>query len=437
MDNTYNYLKNVFQKAKEEITNNPFIALVSLVLITIPLHYRYSNIAVILLVVYSLFSVFKSQKTTFNKDHFWLVLIYFLMLISVFWTIDFDATRQALSKELSFILIPLCFFLNPPISTSEKNKIIQYYSYSFLFFTIFCLFKSGIRYLITKDVNVFFYHELVTFDVNAIHVSVYVSIAFFYFFLKKEKSVLDIISIVLFLLFLVLLSSKNIIITFFLLLIDAVVKTLKAHLNLKKIVLIVTMLVLISVTFSGNLISRFKAEIDTNITERTINKEISNETGLVYNVSINEAWNKETFQANDYFPGTALRVYLIRVFKEMLFEDSIFIKGYGLNALKDKMIEKRKEHNLYPGYDKFNFHNQYIQFFAELGIFGFLILTIILIKNLKNAINKKDFIHFSFAVLMISLFLTESFLSRQRGIVFFVMMYCVFNARITSVNSKN
>lgn len=430
-------MRNVFQKVKKEITNNPFVALVSLVLITIPLHYRYSNIAVILLVAYSLFSIFKTKKITFNKDHFWLVLIYFLMLISIFWTIDFDATKQALSKELSFILIPLCFFLNPPISTFEKNKIIQYFSYSFLFFTIFCLFKSGIRYLITKDVNVFFYHELVTFDVNAIHVSVYISVAFFYFFLKKEKSVLDVISIILLLLFLVLLSSKNIIITFFLLLIVAIIKTLKAHLNLKKIALIVTMLVLIAVAFSGNLINRFKEEIESNIAEKTINKEISDETGLVYNVSIKDAWNKETFQANDYFPGTALRVYLIRVFKELLFEDSIFIKGYGLNALKDKMIQKRKEHNLYPGYEKFNFHNQYIQFFAELGVFGLLLLVIILVKNTKNAINNKDFIHFSFAILMISLFLTESFLSRQRGIVFFVMMYCVFNARITNVNSKN
>lgn len=430
-------MKNVFQKGKEEIISSPFIVLVSLVLITIPFHYRYSNISIILLALYSIYNVSSTRKITFHKNLIWLVFLYLLMAISILWTIDISATKQALSKELAFIIIPFCFFLNPPISKNEKDKILRYYSYSFVLFAFFCLSKAIIRYFISKDANLFFYHELVSFDVNAIHVSVYISVAFFYFFLKKKKTVLDIFSLVLLLLFLVLLSSKNIIVTFFLLLIVVAIKTLKVNFNYKKIVLSGILLVVITLLFSGNLINRFKEEIESNKAEKTINKEISDETGLVYNVSIYDAWNKDTFQANDYFPGAALRVYLIRVFKEMLFEDSILLKGYGLNALKDKMIEKRKEHNLYPGYEKFNFHNQYIQFFAELGVFGLLLLVIILVKNIKNAINNKDFIHFSFAILMISLFLTESFLSRQRGIVFFVTMYCVFNARVKEINSKS
>ncbi|MBY0486793.1 MAG: O-antigen ligase family protein, partial [Flavobacteriaceae bacterium] len=157
----------------------------------------------------------------------------------------------------------------------------------------------------------------------------------------------------------------------------------------------------------------------------------------VHNISIYEAWNNEKFSPNDYFPGTALRVYQARMFFELLKEESIFLQGFGLNASEIKLLEKEKKYNLYHGYGRFNFHNQYIQFFAELGVFGLLLLLIILAKNIKNAINNKDFIHFSFAILMISLFLTESFLSRQRGIVFFVMMYCVFNARIKENNSKN
>jgi hypothetical protein len=48
--------------------------------------------------------------------------------------------------------------------------------------------------------------------------------------------------------------------------------------------------------------------------------------------------------------------------------------------------------------------------------------------NLKTAINRKDFVHFSFAILIISLFLTESFLSRQRGVLFFTLFYCIYNS---------
>ena len=50
------------------------------------------------------------------------------------------------------------------------------------------------------------------------------------------------------------------------------------------------------------------------------------------------------------------------------------------------------------------------------------------VLNLKNAFKSKDFIHIAFAILMISLFLTESFLWRQRGVIFFMVFYCLFNA---------
>jgi O-antigen ligase len=58
-----------------------------------------------------------------------------------------------------------------------------------------------------------------------------------------------------------------------------------------------------------------------------------------------------------------------------------------------------------------------------------------LIINIKNALKSKDFIHFAFSILMISLFLTESFLWRQRGVVFFTVMYCLFNSKNVNHNS--
>jgi len=81
---------------------------------------------------------------------------------------------------------------------------------------------------------------------------------------------------------------------------------------------------------------------------------------------------------------------------------------------------------LYPGYGNYNFHNQYIQVFAELGIIGLLFLLIILISNVCKAFLAKDFLHIAFAVLMISLFLTESFLWRQRGVGFFIILFALF-----------
>ncbi len=116
--------------------------------------------------------------------------------------------------------------------------------------------------------------------------------------------------------------------------------------------------------------------------------------------------------------------------------------GFGLNASYPKIEEKAKHYNLFlgkegmEGYQTKNFHNQYIQIFAELGVLGFILLLLMLTINVKIAYKSKDFVHFAFAILMISLFLTESFLWRQRGMVYFTMMYCLFNSGIALKNSK-
>jgi O-antigen ligase len=177
----------------------------------------------------------------------------------------------------------------------------------------------------------------------------------------------------------------------------------------------------------------FLIEFKANQKEGTVNQDFGDGV-KVYNVSVQQAWSKEKFQPNEYFAGTAFRVYQIRIFKEMLQEDDIFFSGYGLNASDFRIEEKGIEHNIflgndkYEGYQKKNFHNQYIQIFAETGVFGCVLLILIVLINLKNAIVTKDFVHFCFAILMISLFLTESLLARQRGVVFFTAIYCLFNS---------
>jgi len=124
------------------------------------------------------------------------------------------------------------------------------------------------------------------------------------------------------------------------------------------------------------------------------------------------------------------------MFTEFLFEEPIFWNGFGLNASLSKLQQKEKFYNLYPGYGNFNFHNQYVQVFAELGIIGFVILLFMLFLNIKNALKYKDFLHIAFAILMISLFLTESFLWRQRGVLFFMIFYCLLNTMNQSIIEK-
>ncbi len=436
MENTLTFLNNVWQDLKLENKNHfsfiPFL----LLLCTIPMPYGVNNV---LLVAFLLSVLLKIKKIKFNFQYtlFPLIALFLLMVVSYLWSIDTRATLKAIPKEIGLLLVPLCFMMMKPFSKEQRQKIVKYYSYAMLLYVVFYLIKAIVRFMLSGDTNVFFYHELVTKAVNAIHVSVYVSVAFFYFFTKEVKSKMDVFSALVLCLFVFLLSSKNIIIVFILLVLIEFFFFSKSGHKMRMRNLIVLGLIVSSFLFVGKIKNRFKAEFQSN-TEKSISHtvlDLDKSLEGVNVLSVKEAWTNEKFTPNDFFPGTAFRVYQARMFFELFQEENVFWTGFGLNASYQKLEEKAIKYNVFrgnetqEGYQTKNFHNQYIQNFAELGFFGFLILIVLLALNLKNAVKKKDFVQIAFAILMISLFLTESFLWRQRGVMFFTLLYCLFNAK--------
>ncbi|HSD14542.1 MAG TPA: O-antigen ligase family protein [Flavobacterium sp.] len=421
-------MKIVISDIKQQVKDNYLFLPLLLVLITIPMRYAYNSITTGIFIGVSIL-VFKKKHFRLEKNLIVPIVFYLLMLASLIWTTDEPETKSALFKTLPFLLLPACFMINKPLSQVQTQKIIRYYGYAFVLFAVFYLVRAFVSYCITKESSVFFYHGLVTEDVNAIHVSVYMVLAYFSFMIEPSKTILEKVSMLLLTGVIVLLSSKNVLIVFLILNLVYFFYRFESKNKMKLLIFGAGIGLMLSLAFFQKIKSRFEIEFSSNINENTINEDIVDPNALVVkNISVFEAWNDDTFNRNDFFPGTALRVYQFRIFLEMMKTDGAYLTGYGLNATKHKIREKRIEHNLYEGYDEFNFHNQYVQFFAELGILGFLLLLTMVVITLKKALENKDFVHISFAVLMISLFLTESFLSRQRGIVFFVAFYCFFNA---------
>lgn len=433
MNNFKSYVIVLFQSIIVDFKNNPTLLLFVLVLTTIPLSNFINSSLLGLFFIVTLFFLKKSDFLI-NKALILLMLFYILMLISYSWSIDKYLTIKALPKEISLLTISLIFIFAHDFLIFNKNKIIKYYSYSIVFFTLFYFFKAIYNYLITHNFNVFFHHDLVSKELNAIHVSVFVSIAFFYFLTKELKKKTDYFLTVYLFAFLLLLSSKIIIVTTILLTIIYFFFYSKSanKMRLKNIALLgIVLLCVFSFTqIKERLLFEFKIKAESNIGHTVINqKQVGSNI-----ISMKEAWYNEKFNQTDYFSGSSFRVYQARLFFEFLQEENIFWTGFGLNASYKKLEEKGTYYNVFQGnnhtegYQKKNFHNQYIQVFAELGVFGFIILLLILYANLKNGIKHKNFIHIAFAVLMISLFLTESFLWRQRGVVFFTLFYCLFNS---------
>ena len=396
-----------------------------------------------LLVVAFLCTLIGLKKKHFSINHsiILLIVLFLIMLLSSTWSINPQETTKAIIKELPLIIISLVVLLNKKITEFERNKIIKYYSYSIVLFSIYFIVRAFIKYF-SSDSNLFFSHELVTKELNAVHYSVFVSFSLLYF-ITQETNTIKTVLIQLFLIsFLILLQSKIVIITtVFLTFLYFFFYSKSANkMRLRNIVLLG--IVFFSFLFFNRIKEKIEFEFqlnsENNIGHTVIPKEMFGDRII----SMKEAWENKKFEQTDFFSGASFRVYQFRMFLEIMKEENVFFQGLGLNASYKKLEEKGLKYNVFKGnettegYQKKNFHNQYIQTFAELGLVGFILLILILFINLKNALKNKDFIHIAFAILMISLFLTESFLWRQRGVVFFTVFYCLFNTIHLSEKEK-
>ena len=435
MKNTYSFLLNVWQEILlEQKLNNSFLPFM-LLLISLPTLLSINSISTAIF-IFSVLFFNRKNKITLQNAFLVPILLFIWMASSYFWSIDKAATIPAILKETTLFFIPVSFLIMKPFNKNQVHKLIKYYSYAMVFYASFFLLRAVVRYMISGDQRAFFYHGeydddfgLVPKLLNAIHVSVYMAMAFFYFLNKEIKKKIDVICASILFGFIFLLSSKNIIIVFVFLIGLHFFYFSKSSNKMRLRNLIILTLILVAVFSFSKIKNRFLVEFQSN-TKTSVSHSVYNEAdeGVNY-VSIYEAWNNDGFSPGDYFPGTAFRVYQFRMFLEIFSDEPLFWKGLGLSASQVKLIEKEKKHNLYPGYGSFNFHNQYVQNFAELGFCGFALLIIILFLNIKTAITHKNFIHISFAVLMISLFLTESFLWRQKGVLFFISLYCLFQIK--------
>lgn len=398
-----------------------FVFLVSAVLITLPLGYAYNSIALILFVLYSVLAA-KKDDIHLDKALLLPIALYLLMALSLLWSIDVGSSLKALSKEASLLFIPLALFLNRRYIRMGKKYILKNFSIAMVFAGIFLLARACYRYMQSGNIDVFFYHELATVQVNAIYISALFSIPMFYFLTVKRKHTWNYLAFIFMFSLIFLLASKTVIV------IDVLLTAIYVLFfsRMPKKARVTVFLIFLASAGAMGYYSKVK---DRLIAEFTTEAQMANG---VNNLTLKDAWQKEQFTANDYFNGSAFRVYQFRIFTEMLEEDAIALTGYGLNASPQKVFNKGVEHNVNSegsyGYGIQNFHNQYVETFADLGIFGFILLLIMLGVNLKNGLKNKDFIHIAFAILMIALLLTESFLWRQRGVVFFTVLYCLFNS---------
>jgi len=382
------------------------MCLLGICLATLLLGFAVSGIALGIFVAFTIRYYFLNRtKIRFNLGLLLPVLLYILFLTSLFWTADRSLTLKGLERTIALVVVPITFLIIPNITMSNIKIVLKTLTIGNMLLGFFFISFAVFNYLQTKSLDVFTYHELVSvLDLNAIYVSLIFSTSLFYLLSLEERKLWENLLIGFFAVLLLLLSSKMIMIVLIITVFVFIIKRNTKRFTKKRILFITIFLIIVSGLFSKTISKRFNSERFTKI---------------------NEVFNKEEFGKVYYWTGSSIRLLQLRILKEQIEEESIFLKGYGLFASRKSLKEKHKNYNTYYTFHSYNYHNQYAQILSEAGILGLLLLLLLLIKIWSKAISSKDFFFIMFSVMITLIFFTESILWRQRGLFLFIIFYSI------------
>jgi O-antigen ligase len=121
--------------------------------------------------------------------------------------------------------------------------------------------------------------------------------------------------------------------------------------------------------------------------------------------------------------STTERIGIWKCSLEIISKHALF--GVGTGDVKDALLERYKTNNLTKALNQnLNAHNQYLQTFISLGIFGLLALLFMLVFPAIQAFHQKYLIYFIFLLIFSLNVMVESMFEVQAGVIF----YALFNA---------
>jgi O-antigen ligase len=379
-----------------------------------------NNICIILLIINWLAQGnLKGKFGAFARNRIALLYagLYFIFIISFFFSEDKSRAATILERNALILLIPLV------LSTSDIRSQVNIACYALVagcfLGVVICLAHALYRYGQTHQTHYFFYHDLSksALELHAVYFSFYIAFCILFLIIQLENKwrnlawpyraiYLGLVAV--FFCFLILLSSKTIIIGLTLLInllfIAWIIRKSKVWAGVLAIV-IINITILVGILKVDYVKDRFLDSLNYNI----------------------EFVKKDTYSELTVFTGVTVRLTFWKFVLEILNENNSWWTGMGIgdgdNALHEKAVKK----NLYGGneergwtdYTSYNAHNQYFQYMLLIGILGLLYFLFLLFTILSYALkHKKALLLLSILLFMLFCF-TESVLAVNKGIIFF------------------
>ena len=357
--------------------------------------------------LYWIFSfAYKERLNVLVRSPFALAFIalYLLHLLSMMYTLDVVEGLNDLRLKITLLLLPLFMMTNEWIDNEKRFFLLRFFALLMVVMAGIDLILSFVEFLDTGNLNVFYYKQLPHILPSKVHyVAWYYSFALFVILYQVVHSKKYIIfwgfCIAILLISMFLLASRIYLLAFFVVFFVALIKSGYYFCYSRKIIGILC-LFLLPLFLVPNTYSRIIETVHE--LEHLILEDSKNQTNA--------------------------RIYIWNFSLPLLMKSPLI--GYGIGDAKTELNQSLRDckaqfwngdRNIPIYKNNYNFHNQFIQTWAEVGILGFLLLIFLMFGPFIRPDVHPLFM--LFLGLTLFGFMTESMLERQAGILFFAFMY--------------
>ncbi len=327
-----------------------------------------------------------------------ITLLFFVSLISLSYTYDFDASQRKVFKNLALILVPLGFYFNK-ISPKALNTGKLLFVLSWVIFCLASLLKLLIFWFKFPEQRPYYnfiqasmHHNYMPQDAMYICTA----LIFLLFSLKHWNKYLRVSISVLFFSVLLLFSVRLGIIQFSGIVLVYIIINRKRLINVQNTVALILVLILGSVLLTSNKYTKDKI------------------FSTLHSMNIDVGKDKVTEIAKDYHQiNFRLKLWpaAIDLIKERPF------LGYGAGTEKDLIHRELKSRDF--DLHKVHAHNQFLSVTFQYGIFGLSVFLFILVSIFLKAIRHLEYT--LIFILIITSMLTDSYLDVQQGLFYFAL----------------
>jgi len=390
--------------------------LLSLVGLSVFLPIKISSVLIIIATANCLINKdFKNnlKQLFINKISISFLLFFGLIVISALFRTNQTSAISNVERRLSFLVFPLIF--SGGVTLNQVKKIVLSFCFGTLIVMFYCIAVAIYKTKTTENLDAFFYHNLsAAVSLNAIYLSIYCVFSIFallYYYNDLEKTYKKWVMMMIIFLSasVILLSSKNLLIVLVIGILFFLVKRFKT--GNKFLFLLPILLVLF--TQIKPVKERFLTEINANM----------------------NVIKQDTFRYDTPFTGLTLRLVIWKNSITILNENNAWLLGVGIGNFQDLLNKKYVQKGMYTGnvelgdtgYWGYNTHNQWVETMLALGIVGLLILITILCLIFHHYLQQKQVLGLFLFFILISVSLTESVISANKGIVFFTFFLLLFS----------